>query len=261
MNRNAFYDYLRKSSTKVFGNSLSSRQVAGTERFLDATKDLDLPKRAYILASVYHETAHTMTPIREAKGKTDDQTIARLDRAWNRGQLTWVSKPYWRRDANGRAWFGRGDIQLTHRDNYVKAEDKLGIDLTSDPNKVLQQKISTQIAVRGMLEGWFTGKKLGDYLTDGEKDFKGARRIVNGQDRAADIAGYASYFLGALEAGAGSEVARDVDLPETVEASAPRLLRTTDMISSRRDKILLKVKTKRSLIQRLMQRFRRRKKR
>jgi hypothetical protein len=42
-----------------------------------------------------------------------------------------------------------------------------------------------------MKEGWFTGKKLSDYVTLQRSDFTGARRIINGTDCAALIAGYA----------------------------------------------------------------------
>ena len=46
-----------------------------------------------------------------------------------------------------------------------------------------------------MLEGWFTGMKLADAA-----DFREARRVVNGTDRASQIAQYADAFLSALDA-------------------------------------------------------------
>jgi hypothetical protein len=52
----------------------------------------------------------------------------------------------------------------------------------------------------GMIGGWFTGKKLSDYLGNGKVDFVNARRIINGLDRADDIAGYANSFLAAVNA-------------------------------------------------------------
>jgi hypothetical protein len=43
----------------------------------------------------------------------------------------------------------------------------------------------------GMIQGLFTGAKLADFV-DGERcDYRNARRIVNGLDRAELIAGYA----------------------------------------------------------------------
>lgn len=149
---------------------------------------------AYIMATAYWETARTMKPVREALGKSTNDTIARLDRAWAKGQLAWVSKPYWRKDDSGRAWFGRGFVQLTWEANYVKAGEKLGMDLTTDPDKVMDPAISAAILVRGMMEGWFTGKKLPDYVGGGAKDYIGARRVVNGTDKAKAIAELAREY-------------------------------------------------------------------
>jgi hypothetical protein len=52
----------------------------------------------------------------------------------------------------------------------------------------------------GMEEGWFTGKKLSDYINGGKADYYGARGIINGKDRAAEIATYAKAFEAALRA-------------------------------------------------------------
>jgi hypothetical protein len=52
--------------------------------------------------------------------------------------------------------------------------------------------------MRGMFEGWFTGKKLEDYIFGNTCDYVGARKIVNGTDRAETIAGYAEKFQSAL---------------------------------------------------------------
>jgi putative chitinase len=52
----------------------------------------------------------------------------------------------------------------------------------------------------GMINGMFTGKKLKDYFHDVSADWVNARRIINGLDRANDIAAYAKKFLAALEA-------------------------------------------------------------
>lgn len=148
---------------------------------------------AYVLATAYHETAHTLEPVRETLASTDAQAIARLDRAWERGQLSWVSRPYWR-----TGFFGRGYVQLTHEYNYRKAGGIIGVDLVSDPSKALEAEISAEITVRGMLEGWFTTKKLGDYITLQRSDYVGARRIVNGTDRARAIAEHAREYEAAL---------------------------------------------------------------
>jgi hypothetical protein len=58
--------------------------------------------------------------------------------------------------------------------------------------------IAVRVIFRGMHEGWFTGKKLEDYIIGNECDYVGARKIVNGTDRAETIAGYAEKFQSAL---------------------------------------------------------------
>lgn len=173
MTRAAFYDTIRP----LFGGKMDQKQVDGTEALLAATDDLPITHRAYILATAFHETAHTMQPIAEyGKGR---------------------GKKYGVKDESGKAPYGRGYVQLTWRDNYAKADDKLALGgaLVKDYDLAMQPTIAAQIIVRGMQEGWFTGKKMHDYLPG---DYVNARRIVNGMDRAKLIAGYAVKFEAAL---------------------------------------------------------------
>ena len=55
-----------------------------------------------------------------------------------------------------------------------------------------------------MTKGTFTGKRLVDYFPPGgPPNWIGARRIINGTDRAATIALYAKAFHGAILAASG----------------------------------------------------------
>ena len=76
----------------------------------------------------------------------------------------------------------------------------LGIDLVSNPDLALVPEHAAQIMCIGMLDGWFTGKKLGDYFTAQKTDWVNARRIINGADKAQAIADYARAFYAALVA-------------------------------------------------------------
>jgi hypothetical protein len=177
----------------MFGGSLSQQQVDGFKIIFEAWRKVGSGNErdlAYILATAYHETARTMQPVRETLATTDAKAKERLTKAWKSGKLPWVKSDYW-----SGGWFGRGFVQLTHRANYVKAGDKLGVDLVSDPSKAMIPEVSALILVRGMQEGWFTGMKLADAA-----DFREARRVVNGTDRASQIAMYADAFLSALDA-------------------------------------------------------------
>lgn len=104
-------------------------------------------------------------------------------------------------------WYGRGDVQLTWEKNYRDADAALGLGgrLVADPNLALDPETSARILVWGMRGGKFTTKGLGDYLpAHGPADvaqFTQARRIINGQDKASEIAIIATKFQKALQAG------------------------------------------------------------
>lgn len=125
---------------------------------------------AYVLATVYHETAFTMKPIKE------------------RGGLRYLkSKKYY-------PYFGRGYVQLTWDYNYKKAGIQEGIDFIKNPDLLLVPKYAIPICITGMREGWFTGKKLSDYMTLQKSDFENARRIINKLDAYQKIATYARQY-------------------------------------------------------------------
>ncbi|MFT3678714.1 MAG: hypothetical protein QM791_00490 [Ferruginibacter sp.] len=50
------------------------------------------------------------------------------------------------------------------------------------------QILAFQIAIQGMTDGWFTGKKLSNYFVGETADYVNARRIINGLDQAEKIA-------------------------------------------------------------------------
>lgn len=188
--------------------------IGDTRLIINVAKEEELLRNqlAYVLATAYHETGRTMKPVRETFGTNDAQVIARLDSAWRRGVMPWVKSRYWAPDENGKSWYGRGYVQLTHKVNYLKAATKLNADLIEDPDMVMDPGIAARILVRGMQEGWFTGKKLSDYVTLQKSDFVGARRIVNGTDRAAIIANYArAYDKELIKIGYGVE---EVEKPD-----------------------------------------------
>lgn len=182
--RAAFYASLRTSS--LFAHGLSQRQVVGTEALLDAwdrSGFTDTRWLADILATSYHETGRAMYPVPEV----------------GRG----AGHPYGVAAANGQVYYGRGYVQLTWAANYQKADAALGLGdkLVANADLALDPSIAAQIIIRGMAEAWFTAFKLSDYLNAQQADFLHARRIVNGMDQAATIAGYAQIFLTAISAG------------------------------------------------------------
>jgi hypothetical protein len=128
-------------------------------------------------------------------------------------------------------YYGRGYVQLTWDYNYKKAGAKLGVDFISQPSLLLQPQYAAPILVIGMLEGWFTGKKLSDYETLQGSDYLDSRREINGMDKAALIAGYAeTYEKLLLDIGYGvdSPAASPTPTPKPVQPSpASTVLVTT----------------------------------
>lgn len=187
-----------------FSGKLSHGQVQGTELVLDEFERIapegDVRHLAYMLATAFHETAATMQPVRETLAASDDAAIIILDRAYAAGRLGQVSSPYWRRDAEGKSWLGRGLVQLTHRRNYEAMSAVTGIDLVARPERAMEPETSATILVAGMLGGSFTGRRLSQYFNAQSEDWAGARAIINGRDRAELIAGYGKSFNAALVA-------------------------------------------------------------
>ncbi|OLP52587.1 hypothetical protein BJF92_03100 [Rhizobium rhizosphaerae] len=199
INRTFFFEELHET---LFPNGLHESQYQGTARILDywAQRHPALDDRflAYILATAYHETGAAMQPVRETHATSDDQAIERLQRAFDNGQLTWVRKPYWNKDSEGKSWFGRGLVQLTRRDNYDRVGHNLGIDLTTDPSAALDDDNAIRIIVEGMIGGWFSGPKLADFFHGNVANWLRARAIINGSESAQKVARYGKSFYRAL---------------------------------------------------------------
>lgn len=105
-------------------------------------------------------------------------------------------------------YFGRGNVQLTWERNYALAETKLrriGVlkseeSLLKTPDLALRGDVAAAIMVLGMIEGWFTGRKLGDFFSGPKSEWTNARTIINGHDKAKLIADFALHFFNALQA-------------------------------------------------------------
>lgn len=194
IDRAAFYQRLRAS--KLLGDKLEQSEVDGCNAILDACEAASWPLdwTAYALATALHETAFTMQPISERGGekywtRLYDVKGNNPARARRMGNLL---------PGDGVKYRGRGFVQLTWCNNYAKAAMVIGKDLVLIPDLAMRPDLAARIMVSGMDQGWFTGKKLADYTRPSGFDYLGARRIINGADKAGQIAGYARKFAAAL---------------------------------------------------------------
>ncbi|HCH8414887.1 TPA: hypothetical protein NNQ18_004708, partial [Salmonella enterica] len=166
---------------------------------IDANKTVSYPQAAYMLATTWHETDGTMCPIREyglGKKKKYGQWFTNKN-GQKYGYANDKLQTYLQSEYNG-LYYGRGYVQLTWLDNYVKAGLKLGHDFAKNPDDVMIKEWAVKILITGMLEGWFTGHGLPRYISQSKKDYVGARRVINSQDKANKIAEYAQVFEKAL---------------------------------------------------------------
>jgi len=149
---------------------------------------------AYMLATTKHECANTWTPITEFGPK---EYFDKYEPGTTIGDKLGNTKP-----GDGYLYRGRGFVQITGRANYQRLSNKLGLGdaLVKTPDLALETANAYRLLSVGMVGGLFTGKKLADYLTATTTDYVNARRVVNGQDQAALIKGYATGIEACLAA-------------------------------------------------------------
>jgi putative chitinase len=234
MNKDIFFAQLRRRDCRLFGSSLSQRQVDGINGILEAFQEVGNGRRstlAYALATAYHETGRAMAPNRENLNYTTakrifevfgPRRIASLEEAEK-----YVKRP---RDLANRVYNGMlgnrmgtddgwryrggGHPHLTGRANYDRSSADAGVDLVENPEAMLDPRISARVLILGLIDGRWNGQRKGitHYeMMDGvpglsQVEAIAARRTVNIQDRASTIAEYYRSFSAALEAAGMPEV-------------------------------------------------------
>lgn len=156
----------------LFHGTIAQDQVDGIERILvewERRELTDLRWLAYMLATCWHETSRTMQPIREYGG-----------------EAYLKAKPYY-------PWVGEGLVQVTWKSNHLKFG-------ATAPGQLLTWPACLVPLFDGMIKGMFTGVKLSTYFNATRTDPVQARKIINGLDKAALIAGYYSTIFAAVTA-------------------------------------------------------------
>ncbi|NTF67987.1 hypothetical protein [Rhizobium rhizogenes] len=207
MDHAKFFAAVRSS---LFGGRLSQNQVNGMEAILDAAETASTDSRwlAYMLATTFHESDNSMCAILENLNYSASGLRATFPKYFTVSQAaSYARQPerianraYANRmgngnEASGDGWRyrGRGLVQVTGNDNYAK------YGVADNPDQALDPAKAVEILFDGMINGRFTGKKLSDFFNATTTDWVRARTIINGMDRAADIAGYAKTFLTAIK--------------------------------------------------------------
>jgi len=124
----------------------------------------------YIIATALWETNHTCLPVKEAY---------------------WLSEEWRKKHLRYYPYYGRGYVQLTWEANYEKFGKILGVDLVHKPDLALDPELAIKILVEGMERGLFTGYSLANFFSGEIADYRYARKIINGMDKADTIASMA----------------------------------------------------------------------
>lgn len=203
IDRNKFFAGIRQ---QPFDGKLSTGQVSGTVAILDEwdRRRLTDPRwLAYMLATTKWETDHTMQPIQEAGGtayltRNYDVKGANPARARKNGNIV---------PGDGVRYSGKGFVQLTWKNNYEKMtallrKAGLPVDLVARPDLAMRLDVASFVMFEGMIGGVFTGRKLADFFNAKTTDWLNGRRIINGVDKAAEIAGIAKMFYADIMAAA-----------------------------------------------------------
>jgi putative chitinase len=164
---------------------LKPAAAAGQQAILGLLEEdpdiIDIRWAAYMLATIKHECADRWQPIEE----------------FGKGKGRPYGAPVTVADADGtqftNTYYGRGFVQLTWKFNYDRLGRALGVGnaLILHPEHALEPTTAYKIMSYGMRQGFFTTKRLSDYIHDDSCDYLQSRRIINGLDQAERIQEYA----------------------------------------------------------------------
>lgn len=154
-------------------------------RMLADTRITHIAWIPYIFATILKECHVTFEPIEE----------------WRKGRGTDYGKPVKFIDPETNkeytnCYYGRGYVQLTWDFNYISIGKAIGMGykLAINPDLALERDIAYEIMIHGMVNGIFTRRKISTYINSNICDFINARRVINGLDKAEEIARNAHIF-------------------------------------------------------------------
>jgi putative chitinase len=193
-----YFDHQKFASAyETAFSKLTAYQYQGIDQllaFIELDPNIDDVRYvAYMLATVKHECANTFHPITEYGA---DSYFAKYERP------SAISVRLGNTQAgDGLRFKGRGYVQITGRANYAKLGSALGLgtSFVTQPALVLEPINAYRIMSAGMIKGLFTGKRLASYIDTNGKDYIGARRIINGTNKAMEIAAMAMKLESALK--------------------------------------------------------------
>jgi hypothetical protein len=163
---------------------------------------------AYVLATAQHASQFGAQLVERGAGPVRDG----LDRSFDRyepgtplgaalGNIT---------PGDGERFRGRGFVHVKGRASYATWSHRLGMPdqvvddaavpfFVAHPGAMARPAIAAQTLVRGMRDGIFTGAALGSFVNDKKTDYHGARRVIDGNRHAREVAEIAQAIALAME--------------------------------------------------------------
>ncbi len=220
---------------KLKGDKLlaASTVLFDIKRLLDSSQKYGVTDRAqiaYILATVSHETQFGTIGLSAYPSPNPKADIFNHNPMFEYGGYRTFGSPeeqsyfnnfYINQFGNGNSasgdgykYRGRGYVQITWKNNYEKIGNLFSIDLKNNPDKAaLDRNLASDIAVRGMKEGLFTGygfnkifyqfngntyETFSISVSENAPNFYQARKIVNALIEATAVEGQAYLYLKTL---------------------------------------------------------------
>lgn len=219
INRKFFFDWVR---AHLYKQGLDQDAVDGHSAILDHWEkhmaNGDDRWLAYMLATAYHETGRRMQPVEENLNYSAKRLLEVFPNRFKSAAeaASYAGDPerianrvYANRIGNGNEqsgdgwrYRGRGLVQITGKANY----DKFGI--AGKPDSALEPAGAITMLFEGMIKGRYTKYALKDFFSGAKEEWSEARRIINGFDRADDIASYARQYYSAISYTTVSEASK-----------------------------------------------------
>lgn len=229
LNREIFWKNYKKS----FDSSVSQATVDSLNFILDRFEDDKrlkfISEYSYVLATAYHESG---LPVRVDGKKVIQRFVPVKEGKGSASSSVWIKyqSKYW-----NTGYYGRGFVQITHKDNYAKIGELLGVgDLfVKNPDLMLEIKWAYEALVLGMYSGIYRSdrkgkQKLSRYFKSDDVDidtYYNAREIINGDKikNGTLIAHYADKFERILQLSLlkDAPVAKEVVKEEPVIEETP----------------------------------------
>lgn len=172
--------------------------IAGIKKyFIDDGGGCDIPKIAYMLATTRVE-CYDWNRVVFFGPRAEGISYEKAEIDYGVGPT--ARRPEYARQmgnaevGDGYKYRGRGLVQVTWKGGYVKFEKILNIPLVDHPDMAAEWDVALKVMVIGMTRGTFAGFSLSDFINGSTTNYRSARQIINGFDKADIIAGYAKKF-------------------------------------------------------------------